>query len=321
MKDKKMTDIEKTNETDISIIIPLYNESDNINDLCSALENYDCDKSYSIELIFVDDGSKDDTLVKVKAFPYKNTKVKIVNLSKNYGSHAAIRAGMTIAGSEYTMLFSGDLQEPVELIGMLFDKIVQGYDAVYVQKGRVEVKQSESLFSQIYAKMIQKFAVAEFPNRGLNNFMITSKVREYVNRNIEANSSIFLQIVSLGFKRDIITCDYTERKYGTSKWTFGKKVKLFIDSFVAFAYAPIRAISIIGILLSVIGGLFALYIIIVKMFNLVELDAGYPTLISVLLIGFGLTNISLGVLAEYLWRTLDASRDRPVFVIDEVFEL
>ena len=302
---------------DISVIIPFLNEEDNMIDLCTTLDQYSAGKNYKVEAIFVDDGSTDKSVEILQKYNFSFIYAKMIKLSKNFGSHAAIRAGVSKATGMYTMFFSADLQEPVELIGLLYEKIKEGYDLVGVQKGEVRVSLFEKMFSRIYAKLMQKYAVNSFPNGGINNVIFNEKVRNELNKNIELNSSIFLQILNIGFKFSPITCDYIERAKGKSKWTLGKKIKLFIDSFVSFTFAPIRFISIIGILLSLLGFIFALFLIIVRIFNIFPLSMGWPTLISILMICFGITNISLGIIAEYLWRTLDASRSRPLFIIDE----
>lgn len=301
-------------ELKVSVITPVYNESENIDNLCFTLDVYAEDLPYALECIFVNDGSSDNTLEKLTNYDFKNVCAKIVNLSKNYGSHAAIRAGFTVATAPYAMLFSGDLQEPVELIDSLYQKIVEGFDTVCV----IRKQSKESFFSRQYASLIQKFAIPTFPKSGFNNFMIVRNVIDEIVANPEANSSIFLQVLGLGFKTAYIECKYNERAQGKSKWTLSKKVKLFVDSFVAFSYVPIRFISMLGVALSIVGFIYAAYIVIVKVFNIFDLAAGYPTLIAVILMVFGLTNISLGVVAEYLWRTLDASRNRPVFIIRDM---
>jgi dolichol-phosphate mannosyltransferase len=304
----------------ISIITAVYNESENVFDLCKVLDEYAAGKPFSLELIFVDDGSRDNTLELLRSYRFVNTAAKIVKLSRNFGSHAAVRAGLSVAGGEYTALFSGDLQEPVGMIGDLYDKIETGYDIVYVEKGETRVSFSERAFSRAYARLMRRYVFNEFPYGGVNNFMITSKIRTLMVENAELNSSIFLQIMDMGFNYTFIKYDYLERTKGKSKWTFGKKIKALIDSFLAFSFAPIRAVSLLGILLSIAGVIYALFIIIVRIFNVFPLDTGFPTLISVILIGFGLTNISLGIIAEYLWRTLDASRGRPAFIIDDIID-
>ena len=150
--------------------------------------------------------------------------------------------------------------------------------------------------------------------------LFNQKVRNELNKNIENNSSIFLQILTMGFQQATIDYNKIPRTGGKSKWTFSKKMKLLIDSFVGFSYVPIRLVSIIGMLMFISGILWSGYIIARKLITN-DLASGWTMLLSTLLLGFGVTNIALGVIAEYLWRTLDASRKRPVFIIDEIIEL
>ena len=176
------------------------------------------------------------------------------------------------------------------------------------------------LFSEFYAYMMKKFVNSKFPGKGFDIVFFNKKVKENLDRNIELNSSIQLQILTLGYNSENIYYDKRERKVGKSKWTFAKKMKLFIDSFVAFSFAPIRLVSMVGILFFILGSIWTVYIILRKLiFD--DLAAGWPALMSILMVGFGITNISLGIIAEYLWRTLDASRKRPLFIIDEIIEL
>ena len=166
---------------------------------------------------------------------------------------------------------------------------------------------------------MQKYALSSYPDKGFDIVLFSKKVQQNLNSNIESNSSIFLQILSLGYKQTTVSYDKKARKVGKSKWTLSKKIKLFIDSFIAFSYAPIRLVSIIGISFFVIGFVWSVYLVSRKLF-LNDLASGWPALYSTLLLGFGITNISLGIIAEYLWRTLDSSRKRPVFIIDEIIE-
>ena len=129
-----------------------------------------------------------------------------------------------------------------------------------------------------------------------------------------------MQIFTLGFTKKLISIEKKARKYGKSKWTTLKKVKLLIDTFVSFSFVPIRMVTLVGVIIFIIGLLWTGYTIFRKiMYD--DLVSGWPALLSILLIGFGITNISLGIIAEYLWRTLDSSRKRPVFIIDEIIEL
>ena len=196
----------------------------------------------------------------------------------------------------------------------------EGNDIVWAHREDTTTSWSEKVFSSGYTFLMRKFAFKNFPDKGFDIVMFNRKVAKEITKNIEANSSIFLQILGLGFRQESISYKKRERKTGNSKWTFAKKVELLIDSFVAFSFAPIRLVSIIGIIFFVCGILWTAYIIFRKLvFD--DLASGSPALLSILMIGFGITNISLGVISEYLWRTLDASRKRPVFVIDEIIEV
>ena len=297
-------------------VIPAYNESDNVGLLVTALKQFIETVDYHVQFVFVDDGSTDDTVEKLKQVQIDKASVKIVQLSKNYGSHSAIRAGIYHADSDYVMIYSMDMPEPVEDIDLFYQELIKGNEIVYSER----VGYKGSLGSRIFARMITRFIERSYPANGLIGVGFGSKVKRELNKNIENSSSVFFHIFSLGFTKKCIEAEYMERKQGESKWTMSKKIKLLIDSFVMFSYAPIRAISLLGILLSFVGFLWALVIIVIKVFNLFELAAGWPTTLSLLLIGFGLTNFSLGVIAESLMRTLEAARRRPVFIVDEVFE-
>jgi len=303
---------------DISLVIPFFDEEENIADLILQLNEYAKLQNFSLEAIFIDDGSRDNSVQILRETDSDIVPIKLIKLSKNYGSHAAIRAGIMNAIGRYTMLFSSDLQEPFSMIGQLYDKSCEGYDVVIARKAEVKISLFEKLFSKFYTSLVRKYAVNEYPFGGANNFSISAKVRDAINNNIEANSSIIMQIIDIGFKRTIIDVSHTERIRGKSKWTLTKKIKLFIDSFVAFSYMPIRVISLIGVVMFVFGFIYALFILITRLTGVIQFDIGFPTLICVLLLGFGLTNLSLGIIAEYLWRTLDVARGRPVFIIDSV---
>jgi len=302
---------------DISLIIPFLNEEENLVDFIDQLNDYAKTQSFLIEAIFVDDGSTDSSVQVLK-----NTKpdfqMKLVILTKNFGSHAAIRAGFTQASGDYSMFFSADLQEPFSMIDEMYSKIKEGYDIVIARKSAVQSSFSERLFSGVSTFLFRKFAVKDYPKGGANNFLLSNKVREKICENIENNSSIHMQIVNMGFKKAVVDVKLNKRNKGKSKWTFSKKIKLFIDSFVAFSYLPIRIISVLGIFMFLAGFIYALWVIIVSLASIYEFDAGFPTLIIVLLLGFGLTNFSIGIVAEYIWRTLDAARGRPVFIIDSI---
>jgi dolichol-phosphate mannosyltransferase len=305
----------------ISVIVPVYNEEENVDHLVDELNSFfKRENTYLAEIIFVNDGSRDRTLHKLKNAHHQFYSYKIISFSKNFGSHAALRAGILEAKGDYITFMYADLQDPLHLISQLYNEMVnKEVDIVWAFRNTTKASRKEKFFSAMYASLMRRYAVANFPKKGFDVVMFSKKVKACLDQNIENNSSLLIQILSLGFRQSGITYNKRERLIGQSKWTFSKKIKLLIDSFVAFSFAPIRLVSLLGIAFFISGILWTAYIIFRKIvYN--DLASGWPALISILTVGLGITNISLGIIAEYLWRTLDASRKRPVFVVDEIIE-
>jgi dolichol-phosphate mannosyltransferase len=305
----------------ISVIIPFLNESENIERLCSELNCYFQGISeFSAEVIFVDDGSLDNSVELLKKQAHHSYESRIIRFSKNYGSHAALRAGILNSSGDYITFMYADLQDPLNLISRLSVECNNGNDISWAVRSSTSGGIIETTFSKFYAFLMKRYAISTYPEKGFDIVMFNKKVQGILNKHSESNSSIFLEILFLGLKQSSIIYDKEKRKAGKSKWTIPKKIKLLIDSFVAFSYAPIRFVTMMGILFSIIGFFWTTYVIF-RTLIAGDLSPGWPALTSILLIGFGITNISLGVIAEYLWRTLDASRKRPGFIIDEIIEL
>ncbi|MCF8342328.1 MAG: glycosyltransferase [Chitinophagaceae bacterium] len=305
----------------ISIIIPFLNESGNIPNLIEEINKFlNKNENLSIEVIFVNDGSTDDSIQILRSNKLNTFSSKIISFSKNFGSHAALRAGILNSKGEFITFMYADLQDPIDLISELYLKCKLDFDICWAKRNNVTNSKFDKIFSLFYSKLMKKFATSLYPENGFDIVMFNEKVKEQLNNSIQANSSIFLQILTLGFNQAEILYEKVERKVGKSKWSIKKKIKLFIDSFVSFSYAPIRLVSITGFLFFFSGISWTFYIILRKLI-INDLPEGWPALTSILLLGFGITNISLGIIAEYLWRTLDEARKRPVFIIDEIIKL
>jgi glycosyltransferase involved in cell wall biosynthesis len=315
-----MQDIKKRQFDFVSIVIPVFNESEGIVKLLEEVESYYYERKFDFEILFVNDGSTDDTaqiICSHNSFPYK---CRMVNFTKNFGSHAAVRAGFLHSSGDYITSLPADLQISFDSIEKLYISASNGFDIVFGVREFNESGYFEKTFSRIYALVMRKYVCRDFPFNGLETLMLNKKTSKVFNNNIENNSSIFLQALSLGFSKCFVAINKSKRKSGKSKWTTSKKIKLLIDSFVAFSYVPIRFVSFIGIILFLVGVFWTVYIVFRKMiYN--DVAEGWSMLSSILFLGFGVTNISLGVISEYLWRTFDASRNRPVFILDEIVEL
>jgi dolichol-phosphate mannosyltransferase len=276
---------------------------------------------FPVELVFVNDGSTDRTEEILGEYVFEHIeKARLVSLSKNFGSHAAIRAGLTQASHGICTWIGSDLQEPLEFLQMSWDRIAEGYNAVYIEKRSVEVSSANRSFSRVYSYLMRKYAVSSYASGGISTIVFDRKIMDYVNGNQESNSSIMLQIMDAGFRSSLLSLDFNSRYAGESKWTLKKKIKLFIDSFVSFSFMPIRLVSIVGIVMFVLGLVMALFTFVNKLIN-PAVPIGYSTIASILALGFGVTNISLGILAEYLWRTYDAARARPPYIVSDAERL
>ena len=224
----------------VSIIIPFLNEEENLPHLLSQLESKSDEWDFETELVLVNDGSTDDSLSQLEKYEPKHFDLQIISLSKNFGSHAALRAGIKVASGDVITFLYADLQDPPETVPLMLAEIRKGKDVVWGH--REKAGKSQGLLAQMtsnrYNKLMQKHVNPNFPERGFDIVMFTNKVAEQVRMQVEAHSSIFLQILNYGYAQGSVSYEKRTRERGKSKWTFSKKLKLFIDSFIAFSYFP-----------------------------------------------------------------------------------
>lgn len=308
---------------DISIIVPVYYESNSVINCYDVIVDEMLKKQESFELIFVDDGSKDDSFFHLNAIAQRDTRVKVIKLATNVGAHMAIRAGLSYAEGKYTCFIACDLQEPPYLISQMKNTMINDVDKCNIIWA-VRKSRKDSFFSIFIAKIFYFFSRTmvskNIPPSGASMFMISKKVLKAVEKYNERNLTLEGLFATIGFTSKFVYYEREDRKSGESKWTFSKKIKLFIDFFVAYSNVPIRLVSVMGISLSFLGIIWLTYVIFRK-FAYNDLSLGWASIMSILMIGFGITNISLGIIAEYLWRTLDEARKRPNYVVDEIVNL
>lgn len=301
----------------ISVIIPVYFNELNIPHLYDALNEKILSRTdFEAEIICVDDGSKDNSYKELMKLREKDDRFKIVKLSRNFGSHTAILAGFAHASGDCMTMVAADLQEPLEIIIEMYEKWKEGSKVVIAVREDREDGFSQKLFSNTYYKLMQKYAISNMPDGGFDCFLIDKKVRDVLTRMSEKNSSIVGQVLWTGFEPAKIYYTRKKREIGESKWTFSKKVKLFVDSFMAFSYVPIKFISALGIVISIFGFLSAVLLVGNKFIYNVPVQ-GWTTMMITVLILSGIQMLTLGVIGEYLWRNFDETRNRPTYIVDE----
>lgn len=300
----------------ISIIIPVYFNEMNLSDLYEHLKKILNKALFAYEVIFVDDGSEDNSFSELMKLREKDKNIKIIRLSKNYGSHIAILAGMSYASGDCVTMLSADLQDPPEIILDMYKKYLEGNKVVLAVRKDRKDSFVQKILSNTYYKLMRKFALKNMPYGGFDCFLIDKKVVENIVKMKEKNTSIMGQILWCGFKVVEIYYIREERKKGKSMWTLSKKIKLFIDSFLSFSYVPIKFMSVMGFFFSFLGILGIVYIIINKIINNIGIQ-GWASIMVLILIVSGIQMTMIGIIGEYVWRNLDESKKRPVFIIDE----
>ena len=303
----------------LSIIVPVYFNSDTLMDCYRELKADVFEQVESYELILVDDGSEDDSLEICKQIAIMDQNTKLIKLSRNYGSHAACYAGLVVATGDCATIKAADCQEPSSLIVDMYKSWEEGNKVVLgVREGRDEGF-FQIVFSRLYYKLVRKFVSDRMPKSGFDCYLIDRKVIEALKHLDERNSAITLQILWVGFKTSTVEYHRLARKKGVSRWTLSKKMKLALDSFVTFSHKPIRLVEYVGVTFSCISFIWGFILIILRLLGMIHVD-GWTTLSVIILFSSGLIMASLGVLGEYIWRTLDVAQNRPVYFIEEEFD-
>ncbi|MBO4609740.1 MAG: glycosyltransferase family 2 protein [Lachnospiraceae bacterium] len=301
----------------ISIIIPVYYNSDTLRDLYEDLKAKVLEKLGEYEIVFVDDGSGDESWKIMNEIRLEDRSVRCVKLSRNFGEHAAIFAGLSVCTGDCAVTKQADLQEDSSLILQMYESWKKGNEIVLAARRSRKDNPVYVLFAGLYYKMIRKMVNKNMPDGGCDCYLVGRKaINELIKLN-EKNSSLTLQVMWLGFQTDVIYFDRLEREKGKGRWTMAKKVKLVLDSILSFSYAPLRIMMYAGFLFDIFS-LVLFILVLVEYFTVGTPIAGWSSLMSVVLLGFGMVMTMIGIIGEYIWRALDASRNRPPFIIDTI---
>lgn len=303
----------------LSIVVPVYFNEPNIPDTVPQLLALgDRLPGYELELVFVDDGSGDNSLGALLHFQREHpSAIRIVKLTRNFGSMAAIQAGMSIATGDCVGMIAADLQDPPELFLDMVAHWERGAKAVLAVRADREESAAQKFFSNAYYALIRRFAIPGYPAGGFDFFLIDRQVVRDLTRMREKNTNLMSLIFWLGYAPVMLPYVRRRRTKGKSRWTLAKKIKLFIDSFVAFSYVPIRALSLVGLLVALGAFVYAAFVLYSWAVHDIPVK-GYAPMVILLALFSGMQMAMLGVLGEYLWRALDETRRRPSFVIERV---
>lgn len=305
----------------VSIVIPVYYNAGSLAALAGRLsEAAEGMRQHQFEFIYVDDGSGDHSFEVLRQLAEQDRRVRVIKLARNFGSNTAILAGLTQARGDCAGFIAADLQDPPEKLAEMVARWEAGDKVVLAVRND---RQGDPLFTRLFANLFnflfKKLVYRDFSPQGVGFFLVDRQVVNFLIECREKNAHLIGLILWSGFGFSSVGYERVERTQGKSRWTFGKKFKYFIDAFAAFSYLPLRLATVLGLSLAGLGGVYAIILVGLRLFSdfLVQ---GWAAMIVVMIVFSGVQLIILGVLGEYLWRTFDAARQRPLFVVDQVIE-
>lgn len=304
----------------ISLVIPMYYEEKVANKCYEKVSNVlkSLEDKYDYEIIFVNDGSKDKTLEILEEIAKKDTKVKIVSFSRNFGHQAAVTAGLKEVTGDAIVIIDADLQDPPELIPEMLELWEQGNEVIY---GKRKTRKGESAFKLLTAKMFYKTLNAlsdvEIPKDTGDFRLVDRKVVDVVNNLPEHNKFLRGLFSWVGFKQKAYEYERQERFAGETKYPLKKMLKLASDGIISFSSKPIKMVGALGIISIIISVVILIYALVSYIFKLNELSAGWTSLMVAITFFAGVQLLSLWVISEYIGRIYDEAKGRPQYIVDK----
>lgn len=303
----------------LSIIIPVFNEEESLPHLTPRLDALveQLRGAMDVEIWLVDDHSSDKTPEILRQICDENPRYNFIRLASNSGSHIAILAGLKQCTGDCVTMLAADLQDPPEIIPEMLEHWRNGNQVVWgVRAAREGISRRDIIFANLFYRTLNAFSNVKLPPTGADYSLLDRVVIDALLRSVGANPSLALDIARLGFQQIEIPYTKEERKYGVSKWNLRKKLNAFADAFVTTSYMPLRLMSYVGMLVSSIGFIYAIVIIIFRLTNIVAVD-GWAALMVIVLVFGGVQMMMLGIIGEYLWRTLEQARKRPLYFVED----
>ena len=275
-------------------------------------------KGYDFEIVFIDDGSDDDSLKKILEIRKKDKRVKVISFTRNFGQMAAMLAGLKEASGDAVINISADLQDPIELIPQMIKKWKDGSEIVVCYRTDRQDALGSKLFSRL-AYSLLRLSTPQIPPGGFDYVLIDRTALDEFNK-IDVRNRFFQgDLLWSGYRTSFIPYVRLKRTIGRSQYNLAKKLKNFLDAFLDSSYLSIRFISIIGILTSIFGVIYSLTIVYVWIRGGAPFTGWAPIMIAIMVVG-GLIMVMLGVIGEYIWRIYDEVRKKPNYVIRKKYQ-
>ena len=301
----------------LSLIVPVFNEEEALpafqQEITATLGHIDLE----LEILFVDDGSRDGTLAWLRSQAKIDPRVRYVSLSRNFGSHTAVAAGLAHVTGDAAAIVPADLQDPPSTVVEFVARWREGAEIVWGVRESREDPLPQRLWARLYYFLLRHLAFSDYPKGGTGSFcLVDRKVIDSVNRFTEHNRLTFGIISLVGFRQASVLYRRRARAAGRSKWTLGRRMQAALDSFVAYSFLPLRFISYVGLAMSTASFLAIIYVVVSWLAHGTRL-VGWPSLIAVILFIGGAQTLMLGILGEYIWRIAEDVKARPLYIVKE----
>lgn len=310
----------------LSVVIPIYNESKIISELHQRLiKTIDLMKVElgilvnELEIIFVNDGSKDDSLSQLILLTQTNFHYKVINFSRNFGHQKAVTAGIDVSIGEHVVLIDADLQDPPEFIIDLYKKQLEGFDVVYAIRSK---RKGESYFkmttAKIFYRLLFKMTDINIPLDAGDFRIMRRNVVDVLKKMPETHRFIRGMVSWVGFKQTGIEYERQERFAGETKYPFKKMIIFAIDALTSFSTTPLKLATYFGFFVSLFGLLGIVWVLYTKYFTNDNITGWSSLMVTVLFMG-GVQLLTLGIIGQYIGRISEESKNRPLYIIDKIY--
>jgi polyisoprenyl-phosphate glycosyltransferase len=305
----------------ITLLIPAYNEQEVLEPLFERLDTLaKSTKHYQFEFLFVNDGSRDDTLEIIKQRAEKDSRISYLNLSRNFGKEIAMIAGIDHVKGDAMVILDADLQDPPELIPEMISYWEEGYDDVYARRNSREGETwMKKRTSSWYYKLLQSSTSIPIQIDTGDFRLLDRRCIDALKQFRESQRNTKAMFSWIGYRKKEIFYNRNPRIAGTTKWNYRKLVNLAIDGITSFTTAPLRIATISGLGISLLAFCYILYLVIRPLFG-VPTGAGYSSLMAVILFIGGIQMLFLGIIGEYIGRIFVEVKQRPLYLIEEYHE-
>lgn len=306
----------------LSVVVPCYNEEENIRDFYDELFRNDSffkEKELEVELVYIDDGSKDKTIEEVRKLREQDERVHLLSFSRNFGKEAAIYAGLQKAKGDFVVMMDADLQDPPSLLPKMYEYIEQGYDSVatrrVTRKGEPPIR---SFFARMFYRLMNKISKTDIVDGARDYRLMTRQVADAILAMTEYNRFTKGIFGWVGYKTKWLEYENVERRKGETKWSFWKLFLYSMEGIVAFSTVPLTLAAVMGAFFCVLAFILII-VIIVKTLMFGDPTSGWPSLACIILFVSGVQLFCLGILGQYLSKTYMEVKKRPIYLIKEDF--